>query len=169
MPTARARAQFFTCVASLTLVFALHTCANAQEPALEVFYTKLEPKELFKYKWKGEEGVVNAGVFRWEVPQTEFGTNGLDRNFTGYCAEIRVPIVANNLYRFRMNSLYDAKNYEGLAGMEQPALAAQKRAVYIKELFGRYFRDPVEKPVNADEAIALQVALWEVVQETEPA
>jgi hypothetical protein len=169
MPNAFARAHLFTAIASLLLVFALHTPANAQEPALEVFYTKLEPKEPFKYKWKGEEALVTAGVFRWEVPQTQFGTSGLDRNFTGYCAEIRVPITANNLYRFRMNSLYDPKNFEGLAGKENAELAAQKRVVYIKELFGRYFRDPVEKSVNADDAIALQVALWEVIQETEPA
>ena len=154
-------------LAVLIGVVAAQPRVSAQTPELEVFYSKLEPKEQFKYKWKGKEGVVNAGVFRWEVPQKEFGTNGLDRNFTGYCAEVLVPITADKLYRFQVNSLYAPEDY-GLAGKEGAALAAQRRATYIKELFGRYFHDPVLKAVNAEEAIALQVALWEVIQESEP-
>ncbi len=142
--------------------------ASGQEPALEVFYTRLEPKEQFKYKWKGKEAVCSAGVFRWEVPQTEFGTNGLDRNFTGYCAEVLVPIVADKTYRFRVNSIYATENY-GLKADEVGVRVAERRAKSIQELFGRYYRDPVNKSVNADEAIALQIALWEIIQETEPA
>jgi hypothetical protein len=169
MPTRLVRARLLALVAAIPIALAAPALATAQDPALEVFYTKLEPKEQFKYKWKGKEAVCSAGVFRWEVPETEFGTNGLDRNFTGYCAEVRVPITAEKLYRFRVNSLYDVKNYEGLANKEGMELAAQKRVVYIRELFGRYFRDPVLKSVNPDEAIALQIALWEVIQESEPA
>jgi len=162
-------ARLFALASAFTLVLLLQASATGQEPALEVYYTKLEPKDQFKYKWKGKEAVCNVGVFRWEVPQTEFGTNGLDRNFTGYCAEILVPITEDKLYRFRVNSLFEPSNYDGLAGKDNAATAAQKRAIYIQELFGRYFRDPVLKAVNPDEALALQVALWEVIQETEPA
>ncbi|NMG68261.1 hypothetical protein GPA19_25385, partial [Azoarcus indigens] len=77
-------------LAIIPIALALATHAPAQEPALEVFYTKLEPKEPFKYTWKGKDATCSAGVFRWEVPKTAFGTNGLDRNFTGYCAEVLV-------------------------------------------------------------------------------
>jgi hypothetical protein len=159
----------FAALAAVLIAFTLQPRASGQTPELEVFYNKLEPKEQFKYKWKGKEGLANAGVFRWEVPQTEFGTNGLDRNFTGYCAEVLVPITAEKLYRFRVNSLFAPENYGLAKDKENAALAAQRRATYIKELFGRYFRDPTLKSVNADEAIALQIALWEVIQETEPA
>jgi hypothetical protein len=169
MPQAHARGWLLALVAALPLTVGLASRASGQHPSLEVFYKKLEPREQFKYKWKGKEAACTAGVFRWEVPETEFGTNGLDRNFTGYCAEVRVPITAEKLYRFRVNSLYDVKNYEGLANKEGMELAAQKRVIYIRELFGRYFRDPVLKPVNPEEAIALQIALWEVIQESEPA
>jgi hypothetical protein len=155
-------------VAVLPLALLSQSRVSGQEPALEVFYSKLEPKDEFKYKWKGKAAVSNAGVFRWEVPETEFGTNGLDRNFTGYCAEVLVPITAEKLYRFRVNSLYATTNY-GLADDDKAVLAAQRRATYIQELFGRFFRDPVLKSVNPVEALALQVALWEVIQETEPA
>ena len=152
----------------VALAIATRSSASGQEPALEVFYTKLEPKESFKYTWKGKPAVCTAGVFRWEVPPSEFGTNGLDRNFTGYCAEVLVPITADKVYRFRLNSIFAPENY-GLAGREDAPLIAQRRAVYVKELFGRYYRDPIGKSVNSDEAIAFQVALWEIIQETEPA
>ncbi len=168
MPSTSARTRLVALVAAFPLVFALQSRAVGQEPALEVFYTKLEPKEQFKYKWKGKEAVCSAGVFRWEVPQTEFGTNGLDRNFTGYCAEVLVPITADKTYRFRMNSIFAPENY-GLAGRENSATIANRRAVAVKELFGRYYRDPIGKSVNTEDAVALQIALWEVIQETEPA
>ncbi|MBN9118677.1 MAG: hypothetical protein J0I06_05895 [Planctomycetes bacterium] len=169
MPRTITRARLAALAAVLPLALLAQSRAFGQEPALEVFYTKLEPKEQFKYKWKGKEAVCSAGVFRWEVPASEFGTNGLDRNFTGYCAEVLVPIVADKLYRFRVNSIYAPSNY-GLALDDPKApLAAECRARYIQELFGRYFRDPVEKAVNPEEAIALQVALWEIIQESEPA
>jgi hypothetical protein len=141
----------------------------AQEPALEVFYRRLDPKEPFKYIWKGQAKNSNAGVFRWEVPESTFGTNGLDRNFTGYCAEVLVPITAEKTYRFRTNSLYDVANYGLKADDDKSALVAQRRARYIQELFGRYFRDPAAGGVGGDEAVAFQVALWEIIQETEPA
>jgi hypothetical protein len=157
----------FTVLVSAT-VFAAGSRATAQAPELEVFYDKLEPRAGFKYKWKGAEAECSAGVFRWAVPKTQYGTSSLDRNFTGYCAEVLVPITADKMYRFRVNSLYAAANY-GLATGDGAALAAQRRATFVKELFGRYFRDPVLNAVNADEAVALQVALWEVIQETEPA
>ncbi len=168
MLSTHARARLVALIAAFPLVLVLQSTAPAQDPALEVLYTKLEPKEQFKYKWKGAEAVCTAGVFRWEVPASEFGTNGLDRNFTGYCAEVLIPIVADKTYRFRMNSIYAPENY-GLAGKEGSALAAQRRATYIKELFGRYYRDPIGKTVNSDEAVAFQIALWEIIQETEPA
>jgi hypothetical protein len=160
--------NIFRIALSSLFVVAMNSRALGQTPELEVFYRKLDPKDQFKYKWKDKEAVCTAGVFRWEVPAREFGTNGLDRNFTGYCAEVLVPITANKLYRFQVNSLFAPENY-GLAEKDGAAAAAQRRATFIKELFGRYYRDPTEKSVNPDEALALQIALWEVIQESEPA
>jgi hypothetical protein len=175
----RASVRTAALAAVLAIPLAGQNRAFGQTPDVEVYYNTLEPKDQFKYKWKGKEGVCSAGVFRWEVPQNQYGTNGFDRNFSGYCAEILVPITAGKLYNFRENNLNDPANY-GLGtkdkdkdkNPEQAAkdkAAAQRRADFIKELFGRYFRDPIRKAVNPDEAIALQIALWEVIQETEPA
>ncbi|MFM8271891.1 MAG: hypothetical protein ACKODX_06095 [Gemmata sp.] len=185
------RARLVALILALPVALTLETRANGQEPALEVFYSKLEPKakEQFKYKWKGQDRVCTAGVFRWEVPTTEFGTQGLDRNFAGYCAEVLVPITADKLYRFQTNNIYAIENYnvaganaradrtvwDWLLGQQHAALpddaagrAAERRTKYILELFGRYFHDPVLKAVDTDEAVAFQIALWEIIQESEP-
>ncbi len=129
MPSFLVRARLVALVVALPLALTVQTRAHGQEPALEVFYTKLEPKEQFKYKWKGKEAVCTAGVFRWEVPASEFGTHGLDRNFTGYCAEVLVPIIADKTYRFQTNNIYAAENYN-LAGVDKDKTgeAANRRA-----------------------------------------
>jgi hypothetical protein len=171
MPALRPHARLAILAAALPFVFLLQTRASGQDPSLEATYTKLEPKEQFKYKWKGKEATTTAGVFHWEVPKkgdTEFGTNGLDRNYTGYCAEVLVPMTANNTYKFRFNSIYAPENY-GLGDDPDAPKIAQKRAILIRELFGRYFQDPVKKAVNADDAVAFQYALWELIQEPQPA
>jgi hypothetical protein len=153
---------------AVLLALTLHSAASGQTPALEVFYTKLEPKEQFKFKNKDKEATASAGVFRWEVPETEFGTNGLDRNFTGYCSEILVPMTANKSYRFQIGSIAAPENYS-VSNSAEPEKAAQRRVKYIQELFGRYYRDAQTRAVNPDEAVGFQLALWELIQEGEPA
>jgi hypothetical protein len=155
-------------LAAVLLALTLQPRAHGQTPGLDVFYTKLEPKEQFKFKVKGKEAVASAGVFRWEVPQTEFGTNGLDRNFTGYCSEVMVPMTSNKLYKFQIGSIANPENYAVDASPE-PERAAQRRVKFIQELFGRYYCDAQARPVNDDEAVAFQLALWELIQESEPA
>ena len=170
MSHTRVRARLVALVAALPLALILQTRAHAQEPVLEVFYRKLEPKEQFKFKWKGMEAECVAGVFRWDVPQSEFGTNGLGRHFTGYCAEVLVSITADKMYRFQTNKTDAPANYN-LAGVAKDKIddAAKRRTRLVEELFGRYFRDPVLKPINEIDAVAFQIALWEIIQESEPA
>lgn len=169
------RARLLALAVAVPLALALQTRASGQEPALEVTYTRLEPKEQFKYKYKDKDGkvqeaVCTAGVFRWEVPRSAYSTGDLDRNFTGYCAEVLVPIVAGKTYQYRTNNLYDPANYNLAGGAkEKVGDAANRRTRLVQELFGRYFRDPTLKATNATDAVAFQIALWEIVQETEPA
>jgi hypothetical protein len=156
------------CLATLlALVMVFGTCSRsmAQTPSLDVYYDKLDPKTSFKYKWKGEEKACNVGAFHWEVPKSEFGTGGLDRNFTGYCAEIDVPILENKLYRFRQLSLLEPRSY-GLEATPEGIRAAEHRATLIRELFGRYYFE--NKLAHPTETFAFQVALWELTHETEP-
>jgi len=162
------RTRLLALVVAIPATLALQTSVSAQEPNLEVFYRKLEPKELFKYKWKGKEGVRTAGVLHWEVPESEFGTNGLDRNFTGYCAQVFVTMQANKSYSFKMATIYSSENYN-VGDSPTPDKAAVRRVKYIQELFGRYYRDPIRKAVDPEEAVALQIALWKIIQEKEPA
>jgi hypothetical protein len=135
----------------------------AQAPTLEAFYHRLEPKETFKYRWKGEDKLCNVGAFGWEIPPSTFSTGGLDRNFTGYCAEILVPITAGQTYRFQPIGLNEPQSY-GLPATAEGAKLADQRATLIRELFGRYFR----KTMTATDIFAFQVALWELNQEPQP-
>lgn len=139
--------------------------AQERETRLDIFYPKLDPKVQFNYLWKGQPGTNSAGVIRWEVPSAEFGTNGFDRAFPAYCAEVLVPIRTDTMYRFEVNTVNAVKNYE-IAASKTPEKASERRTKLIHELYGRYYQDPVTK---AEDAIAFQVALWEIIQETEPA
>lgn len=172
------RTRLLVLAAALPFVFTLTPCATAQTPELEAFYRKLEPKGEFKYKWKGKEATTTAGVFRWEVPTPEeggtFGTAGLDRNFSGLCSEVLVPIAADKLYKFKVNSLYDPSNFsvngkDDKEPSEQAITGAARRVTLIKELFGRYYKKAFDEVYTGDELIAAQIALWEVIQESDPA
>jgi hypothetical protein len=156
-----------TVVAVLTtaMVLGISSRSLAQAPALEVYYDRFDPKEPFKYKSKGEEKNCNVGAFHWMIPPSEFGTGGLDRNFTGYCAEINVPIVSGKLYRFRLLSLLEPSNY-GLEATPEGIRAAERRVTLIRELFGRYYTE--NKTANPDNTFAMQLALWELTEESEP-
>jgi hypothetical protein len=156
----RRMAALFVPVAILVLA----TPASAQTPALDVFYSRLEPKETFKYKWKGESKVCNVGMFHWEVPQSAFSTGGLDRNFTGYCSEILVPMFAGRMYRFQPQNLETPSAYS-IPATPEGIRATQRRASLIREFFGRYYA----KNPAPDDVFAFQVALWELTQEPEPA
>src|ERR1700721_656213 len=67
------------------MVLGISSRAIAQTPELEVYYDRFDPKAPFSYKWNGEVKNCNVGAFHWLIPPSEFGTGGLDRNFTGYC------------------------------------------------------------------------------------
>jgi len=106
MHSTHARARLVALIAALPARARSKVHGPAQDPALEVLYTKLEPKEQFKYKWKGAEAVCTAGVFRWEVTRERVSHQRADRNFTGYARKVLVRSSRNKTYRFRMNSIY---------------------------------------------------------------
>ncbi len=152
------------------LLFSLFKRAYGQEPTLEVFYSKLAlPKRNSITVGRGRKRPALRVFSNGKCRRPNSAPTDSTAISPATVRKSASPITANKLYRFRTNSIYAVENYEGLAGHEQGPLAAQRRAPYVKELFGRYYRDPVLKAANEDEAIALQVALWEVIQETEPA
>jgi hypothetical protein len=139
----------------------------AQTPSLDAFYTRLDPKESFKYTWKGQSQVYNVGAFQWEVPQSVFSTGGLDRSFSGFCAEVLVPMQSGKSYRFKhmkLDSLPVPFAADPAPQPEDAAHVGARRATLIRELFGRHYA----KHLTPEDTFAFQVALWELTQETEP-
>jgi uncharacterized membrane protein YgcG len=157
--------RFFVAILSTVMAMGICSRAVAQTPSLDVYYDRFDPKAIFKYKWKGEEKVCNVGAFHWMVPESEFATGGLDRNFTGFCAEVNVTITAGKTYRFRLISLLEPTNY-GLEATPEGIRAAERRTTLIRELFGRYYQE--NKTAHPEDTYAFQVALWELTHETEP-
>ncbi len=155
--------------ASLLITFAVglapaSAVAQDRPTRLDIFYPKLDPKVPFNYLWKGQPGTNTAGVIRWQIPEAEFGTNGFDRSFPAYCAEVLSPVRTETMYRFEVTRVEGAANYS-LADSKTPEEGAARRTALVRELYGRYYQEPVR---DAEQAVALQVALWEVIQETEP-
>src|SRR5262245_16140193 len=85
--------------------------AFAQFPQVTATYSGVTPSERFHYKWQGNPGSGNAGRFDWSVPASELSTSGLDRQFTGYCGEVLVPIVGGRVYQFEVRNPSDPAVY----------------------------------------------------------
>ncbi|HUR52701.1 MAG TPA: hypothetical protein VMZ71_01125 [Gemmataceae bacterium] len=144
--------------------------AVAQNPVITATYLEANPKDAFTFTWdKARAAGVNTknvGTLRWGVPETQFGTSGLDRAFDTYCAESQVPINSGKTYRFEVQSSEVPEAY-GLPDTDEGRKEAIRRTQYVRELYGRHYpatlnaNDPVAAP-------AFQIALWELLQESGP-
>ncbi len=146
-------------VFAVVLTLFLTNPCSAQDVELEARYERLEWRQRFRYVYRGEERECNVGRFRWAVSEGVFSTGGLDREFSGFCAEVMVPMVSGRWYRFRLEPAAGGGLWGG-AGEER---LWEWRWVRVRELYGRYYgslRGP-------EEVGAFQVALWELLSEGE--
>ncbi|MBY0513430.1 MAG: hypothetical protein K2P78_05910, partial [Gemmataceae bacterium] len=142
---------------------------DTQKAVVTVYYQGLNPRADFAFKWKDAQRDVRdsraVGVLNWSVPAESVGTRGMGRDFRTFCAETLVGVAAGKTYRFEIQS----PDVPAAFGLKDDA-AGQKealfRAAFIRELFGRYYVDAIN-PNNPDEARAFQIALWEVINESE--
>lgn len=104
-----------------------------------------------------------AGILNWEVPFSEFATAGMDRYFRTYCAEVPIGVVAGNTYRFEILPPTVLEAY-GLPDTEAGRAEASRRAGYVRELFGRCYVPTLTDP---EAARSFQIALWEIIHETQ--
>jgi len=102
------------------------------------------------------------GILAWEVPPTEFGTAGMERNFRTYCAEAPVGVVSGATYRYSVRSPAVPDAFH-LPDTEAGNAESFRRATYIRELFGRYY---IPSLTESRAARAFQIALWEIIHES---
>jgi hypothetical protein len=105
-------------------------------------------------------------VLRFAVPPTEASTAGLDREFASFCAEPLASVVAGKTYRFEARRPDDPEGF-GLPDTADGRKEAERRAGYVRELFGRHYPAAV-RGADPVPAAAFQVALWELTQEADP-
>jgi hypothetical protein len=128
------------------------------------------PKAPFKFKWKEKNGsfTKNVGLLHWQMPPDEpakAGMAGVDGYFRTYCAEALVGIVAGNMNRFEVQRPEYPEGY-GLPNTEEGLAQAERRATYVRELFGRYYPASIRGD-DVDAPIAFQIALWEIIHESQ--
>ena len=94
------------------------------------------------------------------LPVTVTSTSGfagpVPVNFSTFCIEPLQGISAGT-YTYTIDPLQDAPNSPGPMGTVKADL--------LRELFGRYYSS-FQQPITAQLAAALQIAIWEIVQES---
>src|SRR4051794_14854486 len=128
------------------------------------------PKAPFKFKWKEKNGsfTKNVGLLHWQMPPDEpakAGMAGVDGYFRTYCAEALVGVVGGKTYKFEVQRPEHPEGY-GLPNTEEGQAQAARRATYVRELFGRYYPASIRGD-DVDAPLAFQVALWEIIGESQ--
>ena len=143
------------------------TGAIGQEPDPQVVttlrYRDLTNREEFKFTIADLGGFVKpVGDMNFDNPLGSLPSAGLDPELRTFCVNPTVPIYAGQIYQFAVEPVNLPKNYN-LPDTPEGRVAAQTRANYIRELYGRYYGDTLQDPKIS--APAFQAALWEVVHE----
>lgn len=168
------RSLTFTTQCGLAVLIAAVCCvgsAAAQapdelpRPVVSMRYKELTNREEFKFVVANRgEFTKPVGDMNFEFPQGTAPAAGLAADQRTFCIEPLVPIFAGRLYDFAVGPVNDPASY-GLPDTLDGKAAAERRAVYIRELYGRYYADTIED--NKVATAGFQTALWELAGETQ--
>jgi hypothetical protein len=164
--------QYVRCLAATTLCLSSSlTSLRAQEvdaaarPVVTMRYVGLTNPEPFKFTSEGRGPVEKSvGDMAFEFPDGSAPTGGLQATPKSFCIEPLVPIYAGRNYNFAVDRVNDPKYY-GLPDTVEGNAAAETRATYLRELYGRHYADILGDDKTA--VAAFQVALWEIAKETQ--
>ena len=138
---------------------------EAPRPVVTMRYKELTNREEFKFVVANRgEFTKPVGDMNFEFPQGFPPAAGLAADQRTFCIEPLVPIVAGRLYSFAVGPINDPASY-GLPNTPEGKVAAERRATYVRELYGRFYADTVED--NKVATAGFQAALWELAGETE--
>ncbi len=109
-------------------------------------YRELTNREEFKFTIADLGGFVKpVGDMNFDNPLGSLPTAGLEPELRTFCVEPAVPIYAGQVYQFAVEPVNLPKNYN-LPDTPEGRVAAQTRANYIRELYGRYYGDTLQDP-----------------------
>jgi hypothetical protein len=159
-------------LASLIAVAGLTASAAAQQvgpaeptgPLVSLRYVGLTNRESFRFVQLGTTFTRPVGDLNMEFATGVFPSDGLETRFRSFCVEPLVPMYAGDSYPFSVDPV-DRPRWFGLPDTDDGKTTASRRAQYVRELYGRFYQETLDDPkANAP---AFQVALWELVTETE--
>ncbi len=138
---------------------------EATRPVVTLRYKELTNREDFKFvvEKKGEYSKP-VGDMNFEFPEGFAPSAGLAAAQRTFCIEPLVPIFAGRTYDFAVGPINDPASY-GLPDTAEGKVAAERRATYLRELYGRYYADTTEE--NKVATAGFQMALWEIAGETQ--
>ena len=138
---------------------------DAARPVVTMRYKELTNREEFKFVSANRgEFTKPVGDMNFDFPQGFAPSAGLAADQRTFCIEPLVPIVAGRIYNFSVGPINDPASY-GLPDTAEGKVAAERRATYMRELYGRYYADTTED--NKVATAGFQVALWELAGETQ--
>ena len=138
---------------------------EAARPVVTMRYKELTNREEFKFVVANRgEFTKPVGDMTFEFPQGFAPSAGLAAEQRTFCIEPLVSIFAGRLYDFAVGPINDPASY-GLPDTPEGKVAAERRATYLRELYGRYYADTTED--NKVATAGFQAALWELAGETQ--
>ncbi len=136
----------------------------AEVPTVLLRYRELTNRQSFNFVQANQKHTKPVGDMSMEFPAGLLPSAGLDPTLRTFCVEPLVPMYAGEVYPFQVDPLGKPAAF-GLSDTPEGVAAGEKRARFVRELYGRFYTDVAADPaVNAP---AFQVALWELTQETE--
>jgi hypothetical protein len=166
MPTTRL-ARLFAPALGLAVsaaVAAAQAPAPAPQPTVLLRYRELTNRQSFAFVQAGQKHTKAVGDMTMEFPDGALPAAGLDPAVRTFCVEPLVPMYAGEVYPFQVDPLGKPASF-GLPDTPEGVAAGEKRARFVRELYGKYYSEVAADP--ATNAPAFQVALWELTQETE--
>ena len=134
-------------------------------PVISMRYKELTNRDEFKIAIANRgEFTKPVGDMKFEFPQGFVPSAGLAADQRTFCIEPLVPMFAGRQYDFALGPVNDPVSY-GLPDTVEGKAAAERRAVYLRELYGRFYADTTEDNKVATDGF--QAALWEIAGESQ--
>ena len=135
------------------------------EPVITARYNSLVDRQELAFR-DGDDGLYAkpVGQLDFGFPLESYAWEGFDQSFRTYCIEPLMPIYAGRTYTFAVEPLGRPEQF-GLPDTDDGRAEAERRAVMVRELYGRFYADLTDRPEIAGPAF--QTALWELFRERE--
>ena len=134
------------------------SCGVANAATVQATLNSVSPGSDGQYSFDGGANWGNtgtAGLFNWT--RTGGDHTGLPGNFLAFCTELTENVAPGSNYTYDVVAVEDVPTV--LSGM------GAARADQVRELFGRFYAPAFTFGLGSNEATAMQLSIWEIINE----